>query len=168
MRILIFICRNQGSEVAATSRSSANLSPSPQQQLNREAKRLQAVLQFAADEAVMQGQELALALPEQGYQILGFNPQELAWQALEDKEFKAYQLPSAISLQLSLQDQALSDTERQQLQKLKKQQRNELPVPVIVLLSSGEITAFEFRLSSAAINSESIIYSDGFNGVALR
>ncbi|WP_019530145.1 type II secretion system minor pseudopilin GspH [Dasania marina] len=147
---------------------SANLSPSPQQQLNREAKRIQAVLQFAADEAVMQGLELALALPEQGYQILRFNPQELAWEALSDKAFLVHELPEGMRLDLSLQDQALSDNERQQLNRLKKQQSNGLPAPMVLLLSSGELSAFELRLSMAAINAESIIYSDGYSGVTLR
>ena len=145
----------------------ANLSPSPQRQLMREAQRLQAVLNQAADEAVMQGVELAIALPAEGYQVLRFNPEDVSWSPLTQQPFNEYVLPNEIVLDVTLGDTQFSDQQRQQVQRLKKQGSGK-HLPVVLLLSSGEMTPFKFTFSLSGLSTEVTVYSDGFSGVEIR
>lgn len=145
----------------------ANLSPSPHRQLMREAQRLQAILTTASDEAVMQGVELALAMPDGGYQILQFNPEEMNWADLERRPFGVYQLPEGIALDVTLGEKTLSAQQRQQIQKLKKQ-GGAKHLPVVLMLSSGEMTPFEFSFSTASIKEQVLVLSDGFSEVEIQ
>lgn len=145
-----------------------NISQSPQQMLEREAKRLQAVLLLAADEAVMQGVELGLSLPEGAYQIIQLNTEKLHWEAMSDDTFKYYQLPEFITIDFELDNQPLTDAERRQIERMKKRVNADISPPVILLLSSGELSPFRIRLSHTAIDYQLSLLSDGFSGVELR
>jgi general secretion pathway protein H len=107
-------------------------------QLEREGRRLAALLELASEEAVLQGRELGLELFAAGYRFHAWVPDDDDWRALdEDRHLGPRQLPEGMDLALLLEGrdvtlalEAAADGR-----------------PQIMLLSSGELTPFalEFR-----------------------
>lgn len=142
-----------------------NLSPSPQQQIDREARRLQWVLQQAAEQSVTQGVELALSLPSNGYQIIQFSIQERQWVGLEDKLFRSYTLADGLHLKVLIDREQWSAEEQQQLALLIKNNPLKLSPPIIVFLSSGETTPFKLMLFSNDTDYVVTLIGDGFSAI---
>jgi general secretion pathway protein H len=125
-----------------------------------EADRLLQLLFYASDEATMQGEELGLLVEEESYRILRLDPETETWQAASEKPFGEHTLPGGLTLEIELGDapragRAGSDPEN--------------PVPGILLLSSGEISAFrmDFRLDRRP-EPVAIIESDGSGSLTQR
>ena len=143
-----------------------------QKLLDREARRLQTSLQMVADEAVMQGVEFSLAMGTDttdetpGYQFLRLDTESLAWLPSVEKLLAFHPLDPNISLQVSLQGANDTEFERQveRLQSLGKQQG---PEPLLLLLSSGEMTPFIITLSHSDLTNNVRLASDGVSGVEL-
>ncbi|ARN75596.1 type II secretion system minor pseudopilin GspH [Oceanicoccus sagamiensis] len=150
-----------------------SLGDNAQKQLDREARRLQVSLQMVADEAVMQGGEFALAIgrdaskDSNGYQFLLLDPERLVWSALNDKLFAFHPLSSAISIDVALAggDDPQFSRQLERLQSLDNQQG---PEPLLLLLSSGEITPFVITLNHQELSEPVRLASDGISGVELR
>lgn len=109
------------------------------EQLEREARRLAALLELASEEAVLRSEQLALRFGESDYEFLVLDGGR--WLPLaDDPQFRQRQLPSGLRLSLELTDsppptlQTASDEE-------------EAP-PQVFLLSSGEMTPFRVTLSA--------------------
>lgn len=150
-----------------------NVSHSPQQVIEREARRLQAILLLAADEAVMQGVELGLSLPTRAYQIIRFDTEALKWKAVDEKSgdnagFIQYELPEFVYIELQLDDKNMDDEQRQQIDRIKRRVNSDIPPPVILMLSSGELSPFKLRFYHEAVEYSASIVSDGFSGIELR
>jgi general secretion pathway protein H len=150
-----------------------SISDNPAKQLEQEARRMQAILQLAADEALMQGVEIALARaadPQQateGYQLLVFDLQQQQWQPLEDKPFLYHPLPSNISMEISLRSEAATPLFQQQISKLQQLGGAQQFQPLLLLLSSGEITPFDIRFSHAASSAVASLACDGVSEIEL-
>lgn len=155
------------------------LDRNPAQRLDREGRRLQAMLSEASDEAVMQGEELALALsrdPDNGathYQLLLLDKKALAWKRPEFKGkvpalWAVHSLGPDISLALELEGKTLSQAELDQLARVRSLQTPDGLRPSILLFSSGEVTPFNARLTLAASDYSVSVQSDGFSGVFLQ
>lgn len=63
------------------------------QELQNEARRLQAVLLMAADEAVFSNEEIGVIIEEDHYAFLTFNEQEGRWQDSEKHALRTHTLP---------------------------------------------------------------------------
>ncbi|ADU64815.1 general secretion pathway protein H [Desulfurispirillum indicum S5] len=120
---------------------------SGQRELEREARRLHAVLKMAADEAVYNGRELGFATDFGGYGFFLYDPAEARWVALEEGPLRQHELRSEIRLHLEQEHRPvlpgavkLSDSD---------------PVPTVLLLSSGEVSPFtlvvEWHASSTTL-----------------
>lgn len=107
------------------------------EQLEREARRLTALLQLASEEAVMRSEQLAVRFGESEYEF--FLLEDGHWvQVSDDRPLRPRTLPQGIELHLELEDNpppGLSSTESD--------------LPQVFLLSSGEITPFELTFSAA-------------------
>jgi general secretion pathway protein H len=106
------------------------------EELQREARRLVALLEMASDEAVLSSQQLAVRFSEDGYQFMALRGGQ--WLALsEDPLLRERTLPEGIQLRLELEDNPPPSliTEDSDL-------------PQVFLLSSGEMTPFVVTLSA--------------------
>lgn len=115
------------------------------QALEQEARRLAALVEMAAQESVLQSQELGMLVTAHGYAFLAF--QENTWHRIEsDQELRARELPADIQIELIIDelptDLVVPDQEDDKGDKKGKE------APQILLLSSGEMTPFEIRLRS--------------------
>ena len=155
------------------------LDRNPARDLDREGRRLRALLAQASDEAVMQGEELALALskdPKSGanrYELLQLDKQTLQWQrprfdGKPPELWSVHSLAPDIALTLDLEGDTLSERQLQQLGKIRSLRTPDGLRPSILLMSSGEITPFSLHMSWRGSDYSVAIQSDGFSGVFLQ
>lgn len=142
------------------------LGPNPHNTLNREARRLQAVMEMAAEEAVLQGTQWALALPERGYQFLVFDSDKFAWNEVTAKPFALHQLDSAVSLKLHVEGQHYDPEAGERLARMRTAADQSLR-PALILLSSGEITPFRITFRYDQLDSIVVLQSDGVSEIEL-
>ena len=106
-------------------------------ELQREAQRLQALLQLMQEEALMQGRDYGIEIRTGGYEFLVYDHEQFAWAypAAEDL-FQQHDLPQDLAMELFLdgRDVVLEDEPDDEV---------ESPEPHIMVLSSGEMTPFE-------------------------
>lgn len=145
------------------------IADNPSRQLEREADRLLAILNMAADEALLQGNEYSLAAAEYedatGYQILSLTLTDNTWQSFNQKPFGFYPLAESISLTVELDEKILIDQQSigEQIEKLQQVDKNYQPL--LILFSSGEITPFELILRHSEVEQAIILHSDGVSGI---
>lgn len=142
------------------------MGPNPYKDLYREALRLQAVMQMAADEAMLQGAQWSLAIPETGYQFLLFEPEELTWLPIEAEPFGLHQVHEAVSMQINVEGEQLDPRAQEQMQRMRAMGDTKLR-PVILLLSSGEITPFSIIMRHAKMDSIIKVQSDGISPIEI-
>ncbi len=100
--------------------------------LQNEAKRITALIKLASEQSLLQSTEIGLLLDEESYQFFKLN--EKQWLPLPENSFRKRTLPQSIQFELISIDHAPPP---KQLDK---------PIPQILLLSSGEMTPFEFEI----------------------
>ena len=103
--------------------------------LDEDARRLQALINLASQEAVLQSNELALQFNEDGYEFLAFDGEK--WQAISgDEILRPRTLPDTIAVDYEPEGQKLT----------LKGMDDEAKPPRIYFLSSGEMTPFRLTL----------------------
>ncbi len=161
-----------------------SLTPNPAQDLQRQGRRLQAVLQMAADETMMQGVEMALSLsyleeddlpdnldttePGMGYQFLILNKDDLRWQPLDDTPFGFHGLGSEIAITVEIDGQQLDAQMARQLKRIQALQSEQQLQPALLLLSSGEMSPFTISLRHRDVEQAVGISSDGVSTIRLH
>jgi len=142
----------------------------PHQQLKQEAQRIRSVLQLAADEALLQGQEYGLKLAPDGYQVVLFDEEQEQWTETTQQAFSAYQFPNDITLSLQSEGSKIDLTI---LNKTEEATQNQKPAeesalkPALLLLSSGEMTPFTLQLHSADTEQQMQLSGDGLGDIRL-
>lgn len=114
------------------------------ERLSSEADRLLALLKLAADEAVVQGEEIGMLLASDGYAF--YHLEDNKWVAYAEGPLRERNLPQGTRLFL-----ASDESETIQLPAPKAEDRNTDPKkksaePQILMLSSGELTPFVLEL----------------------
>lgn len=111
--------------------------------VEEEAARLAALIRLGAQEAVLQGRELALEFDGDQYAFIAFDGEQ--WQPFDDEVLRPRTLPFDVAVdlrmegdQLTLGAEAKSDPETET--------DDERAPPRIYLLSSGEVSPFELRV----------------------
>lgn len=106
------------------------------EEIEREARRLVALLQLASEEAVMRSEQLALRVGDSDYAFMILENRQ--WLPLEDdRPLRPRELPAGIELDLELEENpppGLSAEDAEQ--------------PQVFLLSSGEMTPFVLTFSA--------------------
>ncbi len=106
------------------------------EQLEREARRLAALLQLASEEALIRSEELAVRFTVSRYEFMLL--QNGSWQAIgpeSDRPFRSHELPDGIELDLEVDGELPASLDSE-----------EDTAPQVFLLSSGEITPFTLTL----------------------
>ena len=100
--------------------------------LKKEADRFEALMHFAQDEATLQSREFALALDQTGYTFY-FND-DGNWSEAQDS-FSRNDLPDVVLPSLILEEQTIALGKKNKVK------------PQILILSTGEVTPFRYKLS---------------------
>lgn len=156
-----------------------SLGANPASQVDREGKRLLALLTEASEEAVSQGWEIALAISGDGegegteYQLMLLDVDEQAWRVPEQGTTKKtlwsrFAADEDIRFELELEGQQLSAQQLDSLARVRSLDTAESLRPSILMLSSGEITPFILTLSYRDTEYRVRLSSDGVSGVFLQ
>ncbi|MCE9786077.1 type II secretion system minor pseudopilin GspH [Shewanella chilikensis] len=121
----------------------------PKQQLTREAQRFMAATETVLDETVLSGQFIGIVVDKNKYHFVLFK--ENKWQPLEqDRLLAEKQLPEGITLSVELEGLPLVQEDEEQdswfdepFIEESDADKKKFPEPQIMLLPSGEMTAFE-------------------------
>lgn len=150
-----------------------SLGDSPSLQLQREASRLKTMLEIASEEAVMEGVEISLASSENddaivGYQFLLLDQESLEWTQPEAKLFSYYEMNPKIAMKVELTKNAnqVPDYD-QQITRMLDSNKQQSWRPLLLLLSSGEISPFTIELVHADIDGITTLKSDGISGILI-
>ena len=137
----------------------------PLAQLEREQLRLQSLLNFAADEAVLQGELLGLSVDGRSYQLVFFESNAQVWKKNEGRYFSTQLLPESINITITLDGDRLTEQEQQQIALMSQASGVEQIVPAILFLASGEITPFTLTLQHMLAAKPLQLSSDGLSGI---
>jgi general secretion pathway protein H len=137
-----------------------------QQRLQREAGDLAALLNLAADEAVLRGVEIGLVINEEGYRFVVFDAKKKEWQALPDKPLGTHAFRDTYQIVFALDGENVDKQALERIRKLSERSAEENLRPMLLLLSSGEVTPFTLTLSHAAASAT--LSSDGVNPIAVQ
>lgn len=110
-------------------------------ELEREALRLQSLLDTLMDEAVLQTRDYGVLFTNSGYRFFVYDYQSLSWlEPVGDEFLRERRLTEPLAMTLFLEDrEVVLDSEYEPV-------FGQQPQPQVVLLASGEITPFEARL----------------------
>lgn len=152
-----------------------SMNDNPQRQLQREAKGLMALLNTANDEAVMQSRDLGLVINNQGYRFVAFDLEKKTWLPILQKPLGEHRFEEGYSVEFALDGAKVDDKTRQRIDKFIARGSADTDAdlsdsspnkPTLLLLSSGEISAFSLTLRNK--NMEITLTSDGFNPVEIK
>ena len=109
-------------------------------ELQREAARLTALLRLAGEEALLNGQDLGLYLEQDGYRFMAYSPESGQWVGVANATFHSRRLPEDLGFSLTIEDRPVE-------LRLLPEEEDETRQPHIGIYSSGELTPFELGLS---------------------
>lgn len=144
-----------------------------ERELREEAQRLATLLSLLADEAVLESRDYGLLLSSSGYQVLEFSEDCGCW--LTSGNQQSYRLPDWMRLQLKLDGEPLQlvemasdNLESQEGEEDQSRAGAKGLEPQLLLLSSGELSAFRLRLESRDRPQRAFtVSSDGYQLLAV-
>lgn len=142
-----------------------------------QAQRFSTLLQFAEDEALISGKELALVFKDNTYRFTVYNYQSKKWLAMVDKPIaELIEIPDSISLKYTLLGSVWDEIEVEDknaffdddyLVKIEGEDKQPSFLPQVYIMSSGEVTPFSlsFTKDSNGNNERSRLVTVDMSGV---
>jgi general secretion pathway protein H len=140
---------------------------SPEQRLRREANDLAALLNAAADEAVLHGFELGLAIDPSGYRFVYFDGEKKQWLAVPEKMLPPHNFVDETSVAVVLDGAHIDEQAQQRIQLLSARSEDTKLRPLLLLLSSGEVTPFTLTLGYGE-DLKIVLSGDGLNPIVVQ
>ena len=147
---------------------------SPQRRLQREANDLAMLLNAVVEEAVMRGVELGVIVDENGYRFVMFNPETKQWQAAVERGLAEHKFPERYVIDFALDGAEIDQQAIERAKLFAQKSESEQLRPLILILSSGEVTPFTLTLGLADDKSSGdepgsvALHSDGLNPIAVE
>lgn len=142
-----------------------------ERKLEQEANRLSTIVSFASDEALLQSQDFGVFICEDSYHFFIYNYEVEDWIPYRATPFEPRRFENDMLASLRIDDrEVILETEfeafpQQMSQDLTEEDLDELPVPQIVILSSGEVTPFQLEfLRESEIFEPGILLNVAFDG----
>lgn len=124
--------------------------------IETEARRIGALVNLAAEEALLTGREIGMELDQRQISFWEFEPFEQRWLALgqDDGPFRSRTLPDGIETDLVLEGQPVV------LGEDGEDDDDDQPEPQVLMFSSGQMTPFTLLLEDRDIDAEWRIEAD--------
>ncbi|NOX08839.1 MAG: type II secretion system minor pseudopilin GspH [Gammaproteobacteria bacterium] len=122
-------------------------------ELEREAKRLLALIGYAGEQSVLRTQEWGIRFEDTGYSFMVLNNDN--WiDVVNNNTLRARKLPNGVNLKLSIEALEVNMDPGFDLDKDEDEDQLQIKKPMIFILSSGEITPFsvDFRAQETMIS----------------
>jgi len=133
--------------------------------LQKEGRRMIALVQVAQDEAIMQGREFGLELMADAYRFVEYDPLTNIWgDLIGDDTLRMRQLPEEVEFDLFLEGQRVllefepaefDDPEKAELRDI-----SENYAPHVLIFSSGDMTPFELHIRRTSGDQTVVLESD--------
>lgn len=147
--------------------------------LERDARRLAALMGLAGEEAVMQSREFGIRFSENAYAFYDLDFDSGAWvEIANDETLRSRELPADTRFQLWIEDQevvleaelptvspAEVDDEEDDDGRREAASTRDIPPPQVLLFSSGESTPFQLLIEEPYSDMQLIITGDEFGGL---
>ena len=135
--------------------------------LQKEGRRMIALVQVAQEEATMQGREFGLEFMLDAYRFVEYDPLTNLWgDLIGDDTLRMRQLPEDVEFDLFLEGQRvlleLEPADFDDPEKAENRDISENYAPHILLFSSGDATPFELHILRTANNEAVVLESDAF------
>lgn len=145
-------------------------------QMRDQAERVWAVLNQAKEECELQGFDVGMRVGLQSYDFLRFDSREQTWQPIaNDDLFAARQLPEGLRFRLWVEgrevilserpDTVDEDDDEGEASSNTDDSADEEPPPHIMVLSSGEMNAFELQLARDGTDAGWKVFSNADGGI---
>jgi general secretion pathway protein H len=142
-----------------------------ERRLEQEADRLDTIISFAADEAVLQSRDFGIFVCEDSYHFFVYDYDLAEWLPYGVVPFETRRVAEDMLIRLSLEDREVVLEPEDEFflpdmtVELDEDDLDELPDPQIIILASGEITPFrmEFLRESDTL-APGMVLSVAFNG----
>jgi general secretion pathway protein H len=122
-------------------------------ELKRVGKDLGKLFHLLNQEAVFENRNFAVSVKQNGYIVLQY--QEGSWAPVEESFFKRFKMSESQSSELIIDDQVIDISKKTQ------------PEPHILILSSGEMTPFEWRIRDKLTQSGILLQGNVLGGVLM-
>lgn len=151
---------------------------STDENIHWQAQRFNTLLQFAQDEALMSGLELAIEFKENSYQFAFYNQDTRKWLAIQDSSFDSLvELPSTIIFEYELLGSVWDEIEvddqddfidESYLVHIEGDNKTKNITPQVYIMSNGEVTPFTvtFSMNEEQSKIEPLILSVSMSGTA--
>jgi len=122
-------------------------------QIDRESRRLLALMQLASDEALLQGRDIGVYIEEDRYRFMIYSRDSLTWLPLDnDQTYRERILPEGLFFALVIEDQEVV---------LEPGDVDDELEPQIAIFASGESTQFELYIGREFSDEQIIIEGVG-------
>ena len=121
--------------------------------LKRVGKDLGKLFHLLNQEAVFENRNFAISVQENGFVVLNFD--DGAWIPADDSFFQRFKMPESQSSELVIENQVIDISEKTS------------PEPHILILSSGEMTPFEWRIRDQLTQSGILLQGNVLGGVLM-
>ena len=134
--------------------------------LQKEGRRMIALVELAQDEATMQGREFGLEFMVDTYRFVEYDPLTNLWgELIGDDSLRLRQLPEGVEFDLFLEDQrVVLDLEPADFGDAEEEGSNveigENYAPHVLIFSSGDMTPFELHILRNTDNDAVVLESD--------
>ena len=129
--------------------------------LDREARRMSALIELATDEATIQGRDFGIEILQGGYRFVEHDPLVNQWFEVTGDDFmRPRDLEEGTEFELLIEDRKVllhseaQETERDEDDDESKRDLTDDYLPHVLILSSGDVTPFELRFFRLADRSE--------------
>lgn len=146
-------------------------------QMQQEARRMESLLRLASEDAVLQSQDYGLKVYENGYEFLVYDHGAGIWRPREGDSILVRQMLDDMTLELRVEDREVelepagemapppAAAEADDDAEAAEEEEELLPVPEVVIYSSGEFTPFEVGILNAkALLDPAVVLSVEFDG----
>lgn len=130
-------------------------------ELTDETRRLEALFKLMHEQAEMQNRDFALRLEETGYQFLRFDVRRGLWQTVEgDDFFRRHVFSPGVRARLYMEA-------REVVLRPPPDKKKPWP-PQIMVLSSGDLSAFEIRLRREDSDNEAVMLGNADGSIEVK
>ncbi len=134
--------------VLITSTIALKLTAGGKKALHEEARRMNALIRMASEQALLQGRDIGMVVENNGYSFYLFDLVQQRWLNLgTEKLFRERTLPDNMRVQLAVEENDVTWPEPEEESEEDGDRDSDepalVPTPQVLMLSSGEITPFE-------------------------
>lgn len=125
------------------------ISASPEKHMHEEVRRMNALVRMASEQALLQGRDVGMSVEETSYSFYLFDQLQQRWLSMEAEAiFRTRTLPANMHMDISVEDSSVTWPEPEENTEEDEDDAQTFPTPQVLMLSSGEITAFDIYFTA--------------------